>query len=141
MTSPSPEALGTVAWEMAPYDDVDLVFSDEDHLDAITAERINPFFKPGFSLERLRQQMYLGHLLVVRRSLAIEVGGFRPGFDGSQDHDLALRVAERARRVVHIPKLLYHWRESPTSMLVTPFVLLLGTATWKTLAFERSARS
>ena len=116
----APDALGTVAWEIAPYDDVDLVFSDEDHLDATTAERINPFFKPGFSVERLRQQMYLGHLLVVRRSLAGEVGGFRAGFDGSQDHDLALRVVERARRVIHVPKLLYHWRESPTSTALDP---------------------
>jgi GT2 family glycosyltransferase len=111
----APEALGTVAWEIDRHPDVDLVFSDEDHLDATTGERINPFFKPGFSVERLRQQMYLGHLLVVRRSLAVEVGGFRPGYDGSQDHDLALRVAERSRRVLHVPKLLYHWRESPTS--------------------------
>lgn len=111
----APDALGTVAWELASYGDVDLAFSDEDHLDANTEARINPFFKPGYSMERLRQQMYLGHLLVIRRTVAIEAGGFRPGFDGSQDHDLALRVAERARRVLHIPKLLYHWRESPTS--------------------------
>ncbi len=111
----APEALGTMAWELGQYDDVDLAFSDEDHLDATTEARINPFFKPGFSVERLRQQMYLGHLLVMRRTVAIEVGGFRPGYDGSQDHDLALRVAERARRVLHVPKLLYHWRESPTS--------------------------
>ncbi len=109
------EALGTVAWEIAGYDDVDFVFTDEDHLHPTTGERINPFYKPGFSMERLRQQMYLGHLIVCRRTLAVEVGGFRPGFDGSQDHDLALRAIERARRVLHVPKLLYHWRESPTS--------------------------
>jgi GT2 family glycosyltransferase len=111
----APEALGTVAWEIAGQDQVDFVFSDEDHLDFATDERINPFYKPGFSMERLRQQMYLGHLIVCRRSLAVEVGGFRPGFDGSQDHDLALRAVEKARKVLHIPKLLYHWRESPTS--------------------------
>lgn len=111
----APEALGTMAWELAQYNDVDLAFSDEDHLDAGDGARINPFYKPGFSVERLRQQMYLGHLLVMRRTAAIEAGGFRPGYDGSQDHDLALRVAERARRVLHVPKLLYHWRESPTS--------------------------
>ncbi len=109
------EALGTVAWEIANSRDVDFVFTDEDHLDAETEERINPFYKPGFSVERLRQQMYLGHMIVCRRSLALAVGGFRPGFDGSQDHDLALRAVERARKVLHVPKLLYHWRESPTS--------------------------
>ena len=109
------EALGTVAWEIENSRDVDFVFTDEDHLDAETEERINPFYKPGFSVERLRQQMYLGHMIVCRRSLALAVGGFRPGFDGSQDHDLALRAVEQARRVLHVPKLLYHWRESPTS--------------------------
>ncbi|MGI9597138.1 MAG: glycosyltransferase family 2 protein [Acidimicrobiales bacterium] len=111
----APEALGTTAWEIDGTDEVDFVFTDEDHLDSITGERINPFYKPGFSMERLRQQMYFGHMIVCRRSLALEVGGFRPGFDGSQDHDLALRAVERARKVLHIPKLLYHWRESPTS--------------------------
>lgn len=116
----APDALGTMAWELAQYDDVDLAFSDEDHLDATTGARINPFYKPGFSVERLRQQMYLGHLLVIRRTVAIAAGGFRPGYDGSQDHDLALRVAERARRVLHVPKLLYHWRESPTSTALDP---------------------
>ncbi len=109
------EALGTVAWEIAATEDVDFVFTDEDHLDFASGDRINPFYKPGFSMERLRQQMYLGHMVVCRRSLAIEVGGFRPGFDGSQDHDLAIRAIERARKVLHVPKLLYHWRESPTS--------------------------
>ncbi|NOZ87317.1 MAG: hypothetical protein GXP49_13825 [Deltaproteobacteria bacterium] len=52
----------------------------------------------------------MGHFLVVRRSLALESGGFRPGFDGSQDHDLALRVSERARTILHVPEVLYHWR-------------------------------
>lgn len=115
----APDALGTMAWEIDAAEDVDLVFSDEDHLSE-QGERVAPFFKPGFSIERLRQQMYLGHLVVCRRSLALEVGGFRAGFDGAQDHDLALRVAERARRVLHIPKLLYHWRESPTSTALDP---------------------
>jgi len=110
-----PDALGTVAWEIDKYDDADFVFSDEDHLDYPNGERIHPFFKPGFSMDRLRQQMYLGHLIVCRRKLALEVGGFRPGFDGSQDHDLVLRVVEQSRRILHIPQILYHWRESPTS--------------------------
>lgn len=116
----APEALGTMAWELDRHDDVDLAFSDEDHLDADSEARVNPFFKPGYSVERLRQQMYLGHLLVIRRTTALEAGGFRPGFDGSQDHDLALRVAERARRVLHLPTLCYHWRESPTSTALDP---------------------
>ncbi len=128
----APHALGTVAWEMANFEDVDFVFSDEDHLDAGNGERINPFHKPGFSRERLRQQMYLGHLVVCRRSLAIEVGGFRPGFDGSQDHDISLRATEKARRILHIPQVLYHWRECETSTALDP--------TTKDWAYEAGVR-
>ena len=54
--------------------------------------------------------MYTSHLSVMRTAVVREVGGFREGYDGSQDHDLALRVGERARRVVHVPEVLYHWR-------------------------------
>ena len=59
--------------------------------------------------------MYTTHFSVLRRSLALDVGGFRVGYDGSQDHDLVLRVTERARDVVHVPGVLYHWREVPGS--------------------------
>jgi hypothetical protein len=54
--------------------------------------------------------MYTCHLSVLRGSLVREVGGFHEGFDGSQDHDLVLRVSERAQRVIHVPEVLYHWR-------------------------------
>jgi len=64
--------------------------------------------------------MYVAHLTIYRRSLVEKVGGFRSGFDGSQDHDLVLRVTEKARRVIHVPQLLYHWRESPTSTALDP---------------------
>ncbi len=111
----SPHALGAFAAELGRFDDVDLAYSDEDKIDLHTGERKMPFYKPGFSMERLRCQMYLGHLLVLRRSVLQEVGGFRSTYDGAQDHDVALRVAERARRIVHVPRLLYHWRESPGS--------------------------
>ena len=115
----SVHALGAFAAELAIADDagvaVDMAYSDEDKLEYQSGSRKMPFYKPGFSMERLRSQMYLGHLLVVRRTVAIEVGGFRSDFDGAQDHDLALRVAERARSILHIPRILYHWRESPHS--------------------------
>ncbi|MDH5519010.1 MAG: glycosyltransferase [Acidimicrobiia bacterium] len=115
----SVHALGAFAAELERFDDVDLAYSDEDKLAHDTDERKMPFYKPSFSMERLRCQMYLGHLLVLRRTVVDEVGGFRPEFDGAQDHDLALRVAERSRRVVHVPRLLYHWRESPGSTAMT----------------------
>ena len=64
--------------------------------------------------------MYTCHFSVLRASAVREVGGFHEGFEGSQDHDLVLRVTERARKVVHIPKILYHWRVIPGSAAGDP---------------------
>lgn len=76
---------------------------------------VRPFFKPDFSPERLMSQMYLNHLQVMRKALVLEVGGFRPGFDGSQDFDLALRMMERQPKVAHVRWPLYQWRAVPGS--------------------------
>ena len=59
--------------------------------------------------------MYVGHLSAYRRELALTLDGFRQEFDLSQDYDFALRATEQAREIVHIPHVLYHWREHPTS--------------------------
>jgi GT2 family glycosyltransferase len=109
-----PHALAEVAAVADAHPDLDYCYSDEDHL---TAAGIpwNPFYKPDWSPERFRSQMYTCHLSVLRRSLVEEVGGMRPGFDGAQDYDLVLRVTERARYIHHIPEVLYHWRELETS--------------------------
>jgi GT2 family glycosyltransferase len=108
------DALETIAPVLGQFDDVDYVYSDEDKV-AEDGAHYESFHKPEWSPERLRYQMYTGHLSVLRTSLVREVGGFRPGFDGSQDHDLVLRLTERARRIVHVPKVLYHWRVVPGS--------------------------
>jgi GT2 family glycosyltransferase len=110
----SDRSLERVAEVLGEDGDIDMLYTDEDKIDPI-GERVDPFFKPGYSPERLRTQMYTGHLGVFRRQLVHDVGGFRSGFDGSQDHDLALRVAERARAIAHLPEVLYHWRQTPTS--------------------------
>ncbi|MDF1606176.1 glycosyltransferase [Nocardioides sp. YIM 152315] len=94
--------------------DADYLYTDEDKVDE-DGNHYGVFRKPPWSPERLRGQMYTSHLSVLRTSLVREVGGFRSGFDGSQDHDLVLRVTERARRVVHVPEVLYHWRASAGS--------------------------
>ena len=111
-----PDALAEVATAIAAIDDVDVIYTDEDKIDQAGRHHELPFFKPDWSPERLRCQMYLGHLLVIRRTLMEQVGGFRVGYDGSQDHDLALRVTEQARLIHHIPKVLYHWRAVPGSV-------------------------
>ncbi|NUT56720.1 MAG: glycosyltransferase [Thermoleophilia bacterium] len=89
---------------------VDYAYSDQDLMTA-DGRRHSPYHKPDWSPERLRHHMYTSHFAVFRRSLVEEVGGFRAGFDGSQDHDLVLRVTERARGIVHVPEILYHWRQ------------------------------
>lgn len=107
----SPNALLRVAEALQRSPDAGLLYSDEDK---ITAEglRYDPHFKPQWNPDLLLAQNYISHLGVYRTSLVLEVGGFREGYEGAQDHDLALRVTERlqARQIVHIPYILYHWR-------------------------------
>lgn len=106
----TPGALSTMsrAIDLLP-DDIDYLYSDEDKVleDGTLG---HAFRKPDWSPERFRHHMYTCHLSVLRTSLVRELGGFRPGFDGSQDWDLVLRVTERARRIHHVAKVLYHWR-------------------------------
>ena len=105
------DALAEVVCEIARNPDTALVYSDEDFLDANGA-RSNPFFKPDWNPELFLAQNYLNHLGVYRTSLLHDIGGFREGFEGSQDYDLALRCIARLRseQVRHIPRILYHWR-------------------------------
>lgn len=109
-----PDTLHLVNEALTRDDQIDLVYSDADKLDA-HGNRVTPFFKPDWSPERFRHQNYLIHVAAARRSIVEAVGGFRDGFDGAQDYDLLLRVSERARVIHHIPRVLYHWRMIPGS--------------------------
>ena len=104
-----PDALEEVFAALTVKPDIDYLYTDEDLLgeDGKTREA---FRKPDWSPERFRNQMYVCHFSVIKRELLEAVGGFRPGFDGSQDYDLMLRVTESANVIHHIPKVLYHWR-------------------------------
>lgn len=89
-----------------------IVYSDEDKIDE-RGQRSAPYFKPRWNWELIRAQNYISHLGAYRAELIRAVGGFRLGFEGAQDHDLVLRCAERidpANQVVHIARVLYHWR-------------------------------
>ncbi|HEV2863872.1 MAG TPA: glycosyltransferase [Pyrinomonadaceae bacterium] len=110
----TPDALGEVALHVAQHPETDVLYSDDDKID-LAGRRFSPQFKPDWSPELLLSYMYFSHLFVLRRSLFQEVGGMRLGFEGSQDYDLALRATELARRVGHVPKVLYHWRVVPGS--------------------------
>lgn len=94
-----------------------LIYSDEDKLDE-NGDRCDPFFKPDWSPDLLYSQNYIAHLGVYSKKLIDRVGGFRSGFDGSQDYDLVLRcmaAISRQAEIVHIPLVLYHWRISTNS--------------------------
>lgn len=108
-----PDALGSMVEALDAGADV--AYSDHD-LIRPDGRLATPSYKPSFSPERLRAQNYIVHLLVARRSLVEQVGGFRPGFDGAQDHDLVLRLTETGCRVAHVPSVLYHWRQAPSSV-------------------------
>lgn len=104
-------ALFHVAEALHRHPDAGLLYSDEDKLNEV-GERFDPHFKPQWNPDLLLAQNYIAHLGVYRTDLLREVGGFREGFEGSQDHDLALRVSDRLapEQIVHIPHVLYHWR-------------------------------
>jgi GT2 family glycosyltransferase len=104
----SDDALALVDAVLRADPQVDYVYSDEAKVDEGGAV-FDTFYKPDWSPERLRSQNYCTHLSVIRRSVVTGIGGFRDGFDGSQDHDLILRVGEVARAVAHVPQVLYHW--------------------------------
>ena len=106
----TPDALLEVVELLDQHRDADVVYTDEDKLEA-DGTHVEPYFKPDWSPEYLNSTMFLGHLVVYRRAVVEAVGGFRPAFDGSQDYDLALRVTERTGRVHHVPRVLYHWRK------------------------------
>lgn len=99
--------------------DIDYLYTDEAHTLADGREAAH-FLKPDWSPERFRSSMYTCHLSVLRRDVVERIGGFRAGFDGSQDHDLILRATEditaHGRRIVHVPVLAYHWRNISSSV-------------------------
>jgi glycosyltransferase involved in cell wall biosynthesis len=115
----APFALYEIVRAINRYPDADFVYADEDVMDAAGA-RLVPHFKPAWSPDLLRSYNYITHPIVLHRSLLEAVGGFRPAFDGSQDYDLTLRASERARRLVHIPQVLYHWRAHAGSVAGDP---------------------
>ncbi len=92
----------------------DIVYSDEDKLET-DGRHVEPHFKPDFSPEYFQSINYLCHFTVIRNLLLQKIGGFRSGFDGAQDFDLLLRATENGENVIHIPKVLYHWRKTEFS--------------------------
>ncbi|MBQ8554516.1 MAG: glycosyltransferase [Clostridia bacterium] len=93
----------------------DLIYTDEDKVTGDGMHFYDPHVKGDFAPDSLRSGNYICHLTALSRELMLSVGGLRSACDGSQDHDLVLRASERARKIVHIPRILYHWRMLDTS--------------------------
>lgn len=109
-------ALFWVADAIVDHPDAGLIYSDEDKVD-VAGNRFGPYFKPEWNPDLFRSHNMVCHLGVYRTDLVRGQGGFREGFEGAQDYDLALRCSEQlaAHQIVHIPRVLYHWRSHPGS--------------------------
>jgi GT2 family glycosyltransferase len=105
----APNALFEICKALNEDRALDVLYSDEDKIDE-TGKLCDPFFKPDWSPDLLLSMNYICHFLVARTSLLNSMDGFRMGFDGSQDYDLVLRLAEQTNKIHRIPKVLYHWR-------------------------------
>lgn len=88
---------------------VEFLYSDEDKMDE-KGKRFLPYFKPDFAPETLECHNYMTHLVVVKKNLVDKIGLLNSQFDGAQDFDFVLRATEATKQIVHIPKILYHWR-------------------------------
>ncbi|MFQ5721407.1 MAG: glycosyltransferase, partial [Candidatus Aminicenantales bacterium] len=106
----SPDALYENVKLLNRHPEADLIYSDEDKLNP-EGKRIEPFFKPDWSPDLLLSYNYICHFVLYHRKLIDDLGGLRPGFEGSQDYDLLLRFTEKTDKIFHIPKVLYHWRQ------------------------------
>lgn len=105
------DALYFVVEAINKHPSAKILYSDEDKIDK-DGRRFDPHFKSDWNPDLLYSQNYVSHLGVYRRDLLKTIGGFRPGFEGSQDHDLLLRCLPhvKAGEIIHIPRVLYHWR-------------------------------
>ena len=115
------DALYWVAKEILRNPQANLIYSDEDKIND-KGTRFSPHFKPAFNLDLLLSFNYISHLGIYRRELINSIGGFREGLEGSQDHDLALRVILESTQdqIIHIPRVLYHWRVHANSTASNP---------------------
>jgi len=109
-------ALYYVAHEIIAHPDARLIYSDEDKIDS-NGVRFAHYFKPDFNPDLMLSHNMICHFGVYEKKIIEEVDGFREGFEGAQDYDLALRVIARisTEQIRHIPKILYHWRSIPES--------------------------
>ena len=107
------DALYEVVSLLNKHPEADMIYSDEDKVyqNERNEQISDPFFKPDWCPDSFLSRMYTCHLGIYRRELVNSLGGFRLGYEGSQDYDLVLRLTEKTNQIFHIPKVLYHWRD------------------------------
>jgi glycosyltransferase involved in cell wall biosynthesis len=106
----APFALYEVSKHINQAPEAEVIYSDEDKINATDQQRFSPFFKPDFNPDYLRGLNFMTHFFVVRKELGDAVGWLDSAYDGAQDFDLALKLVEKTGKIFHIPKILYHWR-------------------------------
>lgn len=90
--------------------EVEFIYTDEDKIEGTIDKRCDPHFKPDFAPDTLSCHNYITHFVIMRKDLMDKLGGFRKEYNGAQDFDLVLRASEETTNIIHIPKVLYHWR-------------------------------
>lgn len=115
-----PHALYECVRVLNEHPDTDVIYSDEDKMSMDGHKFFQPHFKPDFNIDLLCTVNYICHLFVVKRTLQKQVGELREAFDGAQDYDFIFRCVERAGKIYHIPKILYHWRSHENSTSENP---------------------
>ena len=129
----TPDALYEMVLLINQHPDADMLYSDEDKIDENDAI-MHPFFKSDWCPDSFLSRMYTCHFGVYRKSIIDEIGGFRVGYEGSQDYDLVLRFTEKTDKIYHVPRILYHWRIHAESTAG-------GEATVKTYAYEAAKKA
>lgn len=116
----TPDALYEVVKAINEHGRPEVLYSDEDKVTTDLAEHFQPHMKPDFNKDLLRSNNYITHFFVAAAKLMERVGGFDEAYNGAQDYDLILRCTEQAKGIVHIPRILYHWRVHKASTADNP---------------------
>ncbi|SCH26710.1 Hyaluronan synthase [uncultured Dorea sp.] len=137
----APDALFEIAIRLEANPDIDVFYTDEDKVSTDLSEHFQPHFKPDFNLDLLRSNNYICHFFVVKRTILKQVKGLDPKYNGAQDYDFIFRCTELSKNIVHIPRILYHWRVHNASTADNPASKLYAYEAGKKAIEDNLARS
>lgn len=134
-----PDLLFEYASAINKDQEIDVLYCDEDLMIVKDGKRslVNPLLKPDYSPELLLCKNYIVHLMCIRRSLVAELDRPTSVYDGAQDYNMVLQAAQKARRICHIPKVLYHWRISDNSTAANPEAKPYSRQAYRKAAFNQ----